>query len=94
MKKIGFVWDKIKSKNNLTKHGVSFEEASSVFYDADAIEFFDVSHSDEEERFLMLGMSSALRLLLVCHCYREDTGKIRIISARKATQVERKEYKR
>ena len=90
MKNIGFAWDEKKNESNLKKHGVSFEEACSVFYDEAAVEFFDDEHSSAEDRFLMLGMSSGLRLLLVCHCYREDSGKIRIISARKATKTESK----
>ena len=89
---IKFTWDEVKNKSNTKKHGVSFEEAQSVFLDENAQEFFDESHSDDEERFLMLGISSNLRLLLVCHCYREADNTIRIISARKATTTERKEY--
>lgn len=94
MKKIRFSWDNGKDKSNVKKHGVSFEEASTVFHDPDAIEFYDRHHSVSEDRFLMLGMSSRLRILLVCHCYRKGDGLIRIISARKATKIEQKEYKR
>lgn len=93
MKKICFSWDELKNKSNLKKHGVSFEEASTVFYDSEAVEFYDDPHSEGEDRFFMLGMSSALRLLLVCHCHREKEGEIRVISARKATKTESKEYK-
>ena len=90
-----FTWDKIKAKSNHRKHGVSFEEATSVFYDDFALEFFDESHSQlEEDRYLMLGLSVKTRLLLVCHCFREDESTIRIISARKATKNEAKFYKR
>lgn len=85
---IKFEWDSVKATANLKKHGVSFEEAQSVFYDEFAIQFFDDEHSANEERFLMLGMSSGGRLLLVCHCEREAGGVIRIISARKATTRE------
>lgn len=94
MKKIYFVWDEAKNKSNLQKHGVSFAEAISVFYDAEAVEFFDDTHSDEEDRFLILGMSSTLRLLLVCHCWHEETCEIRIINARKVTKTEREEYRK
>lgn len=94
MKKIHFIWDESKNKNNVKKHAVSFEEASSVFYDPDAVEFYDSPHSNKEDRFLMLGMSFSLRLLMVCHCYRENDKTIRIISARKATQNESQEYGR
>lgn len=84
-----FDWDPSKAAANLRKHGVSFEEAKSVFYDEFAIQFFDESHSSpEEERFLMLGMSTGAHLLLVCHCERDGGGVIRIISARKATKSE------
>lgn len=85
---ISFEWDPAKAAANLRKHQVSFEEARSVFFDDFAIQFFDESHSSDEERFLMLGMSSEAKLLLVCHCEREDGEIIRIISARKATRRE------
>ena len=90
---IVFDWDPGKAASNLRKHGVSFEEAQSVFYDEFAIQFFDEAHSsDNEERFLMLGMSSGAHLLLVCHCERDDGGVVRIISARKATKNESSFY--
>ena len=73
---------------NLRKHRVSFEEAKSVFYDEFAVQFFDDEHSSDEDRFLLLGLSSGTRLLIVCHCERDDGEVIRIISARKATQRE------
>jgi len=94
MKEINFEWDKNKAKINLKKHQVSFEEAITVFSDELAIEFYDDEHSEWEDRFLMLGLSNRLNLLLICHCYREVTGNIRIISARKATKNESKHYDR
>jgi len=94
MKELRFEWDENKSKDNLAKHGVSFEEASSVFYDDRAGEFYDDGHSAREDRFLLLGLSGNLRLLLVCHCHREGESVIRVISARKATRNEAKHYRR
>ena len=91
---ITFAWDEKKSKTNLKKHGVSFEEAQSVFFDENALEYPDPDHSDDEDRFLILGRSFQLRILVVCHCFREKDSVIRIISARKATQNERREYTR
>ena len=85
---IRFEWDASKATANLRKHRVSFEEAKSVFYDEFAIQFFDDEHSSDEDRFLLLGLSSGTRLLIVCHCERDDGEVIRIISARKATQRE------
>ena len=85
---IRFEWDPAKAAANLKKHRVSFEEAQSVFFDELAIQFYDESHSPDEERFLMLGMSSGANLLLVCHCERAGGDIIRIISARKATKRE------
>ena len=89
---IRFEWDPAKAKANVRKHGVSFEEAQSVFFDEFAVQFFDEEHSAEEERFLMLGMSSEARLLLVCHCERRAGRVIRIISARRATKRESTYY--
>ncbi|GGD54756.1 BrnT family toxin [Lacimicrobium alkaliphilum] len=90
---IKFAWDQNKADSNLTKHGVSFYEAKSVFYDEFAIQFFDDENSSpSEDRFLMLGMSNEARVLVVCHCEREHGETIRIISARKATSKERKYY--
>ena len=94
MKKIKFEWDEKKAQSNIHKHGISFEEAMSVFYDERAIEFFDDEHSEWEERFLLLGLSQKMNLLLICHCYRESNGTIRIISARKATKNEAKYYEK
>ncbi|WP_019677209.1 BrnT family toxin [Arsukibacterium perlucidum] len=89
---IKFEWNIAKASSNLKKHGVSFSEAQSVFYDEFALQFFDAESSEAEDRFLMLGMSSEARVLLVCHCERNDGDTIRIISARKATSNERKHY--
>lgn len=85
---IKFDWDPAKATANIKKHGVSFEEAKSAFYDELAIQFFDDDHSSDEERFLLLGMSTGSRLLLVPHCERAAGHTIRIISARKATKRE------
>ena len=89
---IKFEWDAAKAKSNLAKHGISFSEAESVFYDEFAIQFFDDENAALEDRFLMLGFSSASRLLIVCHCERGRGEVIRIFSARKATRNERKHY--
>ena len=89
---IEFEWDPAKAASNLKKHGVSFEEAQTVFYDEFAVQFYDEPHSAEEDRFLMLGMSSGAHLLLVCHCERDGGDIIRIISARKATKQESAHY--
>ena len=92
MKPLRFEWGEVKNRENQRKHKVSFEEARTVFYDEDAIEFFDDDHSKHEDRFLLLGLSSRLRMLMICHCLREDGDVIRIISARKAKPNERKLY--
>ena len=89
---ITFDWDQAKAASNQKKHGVSFEEARSVFYDEFAVQFFDDENSGSEDRFLMLGFSDEARLLIVCHCERENGNVIRIISARKATKKEGKYY--
>ena len=88
-----FEWDPVKAAANAKKHKVTFEAAKSVFYDDFAVQFFDEEHSIDEDRFLLLGMSSEARLLLVCHCEREDGDVIRIISARKATENEAQYYR-
>ena len=90
---IMFEWDLPKASANLKKHQISFEEAKSVFYDEFAVQFFDEEHSSEDERFLMLGMSSGAKLLIICHCEREHGAVIRIISARKATKRESAFYR-
>jgi uncharacterized protein len=87
-----FEWDLTKAAANAKKHRVTFESAKTVFFDDFAVQFFDEEHSSNEDRFLLLGMSSDARLLLVCHCEREDGDVIRIISARKATHQESKFY--
>lgn len=92
MSDIQFKWDERKNRENQRKHKVSFEEAQTVFYDENALRYFDPDHSDDEARFLMLGMSFALRVLVVCHCYRENESVIRIISARKANKQEQLDY--
>ncbi len=89
---ISFEWDINKAASNQKKHGISFEEAQSVFYDDFAVQFYD-DNSESEDRFLMLGMSSEARILIVCHCERDSGNTIRIISARKATRSERKFYR-
>ena len=89
---IRFEWDPRKDSANQRKHGVSFEEAQSVFFDENAVQFYDEHHSEHEERFIMLGLSIRSRILVVCHCEREAGNVIRIISARKATKSERQFY--
>ena len=89
---IKFEWDIAKANSNKKKHGVSFEEAQSVFYDEFAMQFFDEERSELEDRFLMLGVSNEARMLIVCHCERNQGNSIRIISARKATKIEGKYY--
>lgn len=89
---LDFEWDEAKAESNFKKHRVSFDEAKSVFYDSKALEFYDDENSDWEDRFLLLGLSSKAKLLLVCHCYRESESVVRIISARKATAKESKYY--
>ena len=89
---IRFEWDPRKEKTNLKKHGISFEEARTAFYDESAVQFYDPDHSDEEDRFVLLGMSLKPQVLVVCHCFRESETLVRIISARKADQDEEKEY--
>ena len=91
--RIRFEWDPAKARANLRKHGISFEEAESAFYDDHALVEDDPEHSErEEERFLLLGLSAALRVLVVVHCYRESDSVIRLISARRATRTERAQY--
>ena len=90
---IEFEWNSAKATTNLKKHGVSFEEAQTIFYDEFAVQFFDEENSDDEERFLLLGLSTGARLLLVCHCERASGNVIRIISARNATKRECTFYK-
>lgn len=92
MNDLRFEWDERKNKQNQRKHGVSFEEARSVFFDLQAVEFYDDEHDQKEDRFLLLGVSAKLRILMVCHCLRQSGDAIRIISARRATRNEQGEY--
>jgi len=94
IKEIRFTWDQQKSKSNEAKHQVSFDEAKTVFSDSHARIIADPDHSEDEDRFIILGISSRLRILVVCHCYRENDELIRIISARKATKKEASSYGR
>jgi uncharacterized DUF497 family protein len=94
MKDISFVWDPRKNLINQTKHDIDFDEAKTVFFDEYARVIFDPSHSTEEDRFIILGLSSKLRLLVVCHCYRESDSIIRLISARRATKKEETSYEK
>ena len=94
MEYIHFAWDEAKNRSNIRKHGVSFEEARTTFFDDAARIIDDPDHSQQEDRFLLLGMSSKFRLLLVCHCYRKSEEQIRIISARRATSAEALHYRR
>ncbi len=90
---IQFVWDENKNQSNHRKHGITFDEASTAFTDENGRVIFDPEHSEDEDRFILLGLDSSLRLLVVCHCYRENENTIRIISARKATRNEARQYK-
>lgn len=92
METIKFEWDENKNEINKKKHKISFEEAQTVFYDEEALVIDDPEHSEQEERFIILGLSKKANLLVVCHCYRESETVIRIISARKATRTETKQY--
>jgi len=92
MQSILFIWDEKKAEANYKKHKISFKEAETAFSDPNARLIFDPDHSDDEDRFVLLGLSSVLRILIVCHCYREDDRTIRIISARKADRNEQKQY--
>ena len=92
MSSIAFEWDERKNAENQRKHGVSFEEAQSVFLDEQAGQFFDEPHSCSEDRFLMLGMSSHFRLLIVAHAFHARESVVRIISARKTTKREGQHY--
>jgi len=89
---LDFVWDDNKNKENIISHKISFEEAKTVFYDINAKIIYDPEHSKNEDRFIILGISKYLNILVVCHCYKENENIIRIISARKATSKERKQY--
>ena len=92
MAALRFEWDHRKNRLNRTKHGVTFEEAESVFFDDNALLIDDPDHSEREDRFVLLGFSFRLRVLVECHCYRRGGDLIRIISARKADPAERQMY--
>ena len=92
MANLHFTWDVAKARANLAKHGISFEEAETAFSDEDAILAPDPEHSSVDERFLLIGMSVALRVLVVVHCEPDTGGAIRLISARRATRSERGQY--
>jgi len=92
MEKLVFTWDESKNVVNKKKHGVSSEEAQTVFFDEYAIEFDDPDHSEDENRFLLVGLSQKLRVIIVSHCFLENKSEIRIISARKATRKEENAY--
>lgn len=92
MNELTFEWDLSKALKNVEKHGISFSEATTVFSDENAILFDDPDHSEEENRFNLIGISSSAKILIVCHCYRNNDEVIRIISARKATKTETKQY--
>lgn len=92
MDALRFEWDPKKDLMNQKKHGISFAEASTVFEDVNALVISDPEHSEDEERFVILGFSLQANLLVVCHCYRASESVIRIISARKATKNESRQY--
>ena len=92
-----FEWDPAKARQNVKKHGVTFAGAATIFLDPQALSQFDEEHSHEEDRWISLGLDRTGTLLVVCHTYREETAtgaRIRIISARKATRNEAKQYAR
>jgi uncharacterized DUF497 family protein len=89
---IEFAWDRRKARSNLAKHGVSFEEAQTVFLDESARLIDDPDHSEDEDRFLLLGYSLQARCVIVNHCYRQSDSVIRLISARRATAQEERVY--
>jgi len=92
MIRLEFAWDRKKAKGNVKKHGISFAEARSVFFDENALQFHDPDHSEEEDRFVLLGLSIKPQVLVVCHCCRESETVVRIISARKADKDEELAY--
>ena len=94
MNNIQFEWDDNKAQKNIEKHKISFEEACTVFADENAILFDDPEHSQDEERFLLLGFSDRANMLIVCHCYRGENDIIRLISAREATSNEKMRYQK
>jgi uncharacterized protein len=88
-----FEWDERKNRENQRKHRIAFDEAQTAFLDENAIEYHDPDHSEEEDRFLLLGRSVQLRVLVVCHCFRQNDSVIRLISARRATKLEHEVYR-
>ncbi len=92
MSELKFTWDETKNAKNQKKHGISFEQAKTVFFDDRARLIPDPDHSDDEDRYILLGLCSQLRVLIVCHCYRDDGHSIRIISARNANKSEKRQY--
>ncbi|MFH1218966.1 MAG: BrnT family toxin [Candidatus Eisenbacteria bacterium] len=92
MNALTFVWDEAKERVNQRKHRVSFEEARTTFYDENAKVYFDPDHSEDEDRFILLGMICRMRVLIVCHCCREKESVVRIISARRADKGEQRAY--
>ena len=92
MVELEFEWDKRKEAANVKKHGGTFEEARTAFFDENAIHFYDPDHSDQEDRFVLLGLSLKPQVLVVCHCFRESETVVRIISARKADKDEEQVY--
>lgn len=92
MKAISFEWDNKKAASNLEKHGISFDEAKTAFWDPNARVIHDPDHSTNEDRFILLGMSQNMNILIVCHCYKETDEVIRIISARRASKGETNTY--
>ena len=94
MNALRFVWDERKNRTNQRKYGVSFEEAKTAFLDEKAKVYYDPDHSDDEDRFILVGFSVRARLLIVCHCYREHEMMIRIVSARKADNREAEAYRK
>lgn len=92
MNELDFIWDQRKDRANYQKHKVRFSEAATAFRDENAKVYFDPDHSENEDRFILLGLSFHLRVLVVCHCFREDDLVVRIISARKADRKEQNDY--
>jgi uncharacterized protein len=92
MEEITFEWDLNKAQTNERKHGISFEEAETAFYDRNARVLHDPDHSQDEDRYILLGLSESFGLMMVCHVYRENDTCIRIISARRATKTEKQQY--
>lgn len=92
MKDLIFTWNSSKNKSNIAKHKITFEEAETVLYDENALLIFDPDHSEDEDRFILLGLSIKLNIIVVNHCYRKNESEIRIFSARKATKNEKRQY--